>query len=124
MAVFASISLLIGWPTVSYSLFASGIAAVVLTDHVRARGIHESRQMVVLCIAFPCFGMLGGFTPALILIVPVAALAVVGTEFLVRARIKPNRSKDSSRGSQDNPLTNLCVSLPSAIILTAIFALG
>lgn len=120
MAFFTVTSVLLGWPVISYALFAAGIAAIVLTDFA-AGGRWKSG--VGICIALPGAGLLGGAHPALLMIIPVAVLAV----FLSERLATPAKPKESEANeflkNRDDPLTNLCVSLPSAVALLAFLAL-
>ena len=119
MAFFATTSVLLGWPVISYALFAAGIAAIVLTEFAAGK---RWRSGVGICIALPGAGLLGGAHPALLMIIPVAVSAVFLSEHLAPAA-KPRGSEANESGKRDDPLTNLCVSLPSAVALLAFLAL-
>jgi len=120
MTFLAGISASLGWQVISYPLFATGIAAIILTDFAAGS---RWKSRVGMCIVLPGAGLLGGAHPALLMIVPIAAVAVFLSDRLALAdnakgsepRVSPNR--------RDDPLTNLCVSLPSAVALLAFLAL-
>ncbi len=120
MAMFASVSCALTWRVVSYPLFATGIAAVVLTDFLRSKRRWASAG---ICIALPGAGLIGGPNPALALIIPIAFLAVLFSEWIVlgKSRRRPQSSESALR---DDPLTNMCVALPSAVALLAFLALA
>jgi len=50
MAFFTVTSVLLGWPVISYALFAAGIAAIVLTDFAAG---DRWKSGVGICIALP-----------------------------------------------------------------------
>jgi hypothetical protein len=110
----------LGWQVISYSLFATGIATIVLTDFA-VEGRWE--RGVGVCIAFPGVGLLGGPNPALLMMIPVAAAAVFLTERLNQLKTPEEGEPRESMKKRDDPLANLCVSLPSAVALLAFVAL-
>jgi hypothetical protein len=120
MAFFASVSAPLGWQVISYALFATGIAAIVLTDFAIEGRWKTGAGM---CIALPGVGLLGGPNPALLMIIPVAAAAVFLAEHLTRMKTPGEGEPRESSKRRDDPLANLCVSLPSAVALLAFVAL-
>jgi hypothetical protein len=120
MASFGAMSASLGWQVISYSLFATGIAAIVLTDFaIEGRW----KRGAGVCIVLPGVGLLGGPNPALLTIIPVAAAAVFLTEHLNRVKTPEEGEPRESSKKRDDPLANLCVSLPSAVALLAFVAL-
>ena len=121
MALFAAISAASSWQIVSYALFATGIAAIVMSDC--ARGL-KMRTAVGICITLSGLGLLTGAHPALFLILPIGFAASLVTE-LFDHRESHNRVGNERKGkARDDPLTNLCVSLPSVVALLAFLALA
>jgi hypothetical protein len=120
MASFGATSATLGWQVVSYALFATGIAAIVLTDFAMEG---RWKRGAAVCVVLPGAGLLGGPNLALLMIVPVAVAAVLLTEHLAPSKtpreIKPHESSEK----RDDPLANLFVSLPSAVALLAFVAL-
>jgi hypothetical protein len=120
MAFFAAISAPLGWHVISYALFATGIAAIVLTDFaIEGRW----KRGAGICVALPGAGLLGGPNPALLMIIPIAAAAVFLTEQLTFTKTLGDGEPRESPKRRDDPMANLCVSLPSAIALLAFVAL-
>jgi hypothetical protein len=120
MASFSAMSASLGWQVISYALFATGIAAIVLTDFAMEG---RWKRGAGVCVVLPGAGLLGGPNPALLMIVPVAVAAVLLTEHLVPSKT-PGEVKPQKRSERhDDPLANLCVSLPSAVALLAFVAL-
>ncbi len=125
MAVFSITSYLLGWPIITYALFVTGIAAVAFTDKAK-RGRLRSRYLVGVGIAFmlPSLGIALLTHPSVLLILPVAATVVSAVEFLSSRGRNRNPHSDTTSSSTDDPLVNLLVSLPSAVVLLAFLALA
>jgi len=124
MAIFAAFSTALGWSVVSYSLFATGIATVVLTDHVKMKRPRRNRQTMGVIIAIPGLGMIGGPVPALVFILPIAAIGVFAADLPARVGSRSKESAGKRWDVRDDPLTNICVSLPSVVALLAIISLA
>jgi hypothetical protein len=120
LALFAAFSTAMSWQVVSYALFATGIATVALAN---VREDKRWTQGAGVCVVIPGVGLLGGPDPALLLIVPLAALAVAITDKLGRRDVRGAQSRRESSRRED-PLANLCISLPSAVALLAFLALA
>ena len=124
MALFAALCSMAGQSAVSYPLFASGVAAIMLADFARTgdtRPLHR-RARVIVCLALPGIGLLGGIDFPLLLILPSAFTAVTLADSYIRRRRRPEQ--DNQGGNDDDPLANLCISLPSAVVLIAVIALS
>jgi len=120
MASFAAMSASLGWQVISYTLFATGIATIILTDFaIEGRW----KRGIGICIALPGTGLLNGPNPALLMIIPVAVAVVFFTGRLTHAKTPGEGEPRESLKKRDDPLANLCVSLPSAVALLAFLAL-
>ncbi len=126
MAVFSIFSFMLGWPVISYALFATGMVTVALTDMIK-RGRSRSRhQLVGVGVVFmlPCLGLAFGSNPSVLLMLPVAIIVVYAIEFLSSRGRSRNPHSGTTSSSTDDPLMNLLVSLPSAVVLLAFLALA